>query len=85
MFSSTFVSFNVLVQVPGPAKRTVAAVEGAHVAFGLVLVDKLMLGQMRFQFEAALTAGALKRPYVYLKTWLSSKNLNNLRETLDEL
>jgi hypothetical protein len=75
MFSSTFVSFNVLVQVPGPAKRTVAAVEGAHVAFGLVLVDKLMLGQMRFQFEAALTAGALKRPYVYLKHGYYRRNL----------
>lgn len=66
MFSLTFVSFNVLVQVPGPTKRTVAAVEGAHVAFRLVLMDKLMLGQMRFQFETALTVGTLERPYVYL-------------------
>lgn len=44
----------MLVQVPGPAKRTVAAVKGANVAFGLVLVDKLMLGQMRFKFKRLL-------------------------------
>jgi len=32
--------------VPGPAERTVATSKRTHVVFGLVFVDKLVLGQM---------------------------------------
>jgi hypothetical protein len=70
MFGSSLVGFYVLVQMPGPAERTMTASEGTHVAFGLVLVHKLVLGQMGFQFETTVAVRALKGPNVNLKIWL---------------
>jgi hypothetical protein len=64
-------SFNVLVQVPSPSERALAAAEGTHVAFGSVLVDKFVLDQMRFQFEASLAQITLVRSDVYL--WKNEK------------